>query len=102
MSSAVLSSRNSIGRQRRRELRTHGHNAGKWTHEGMDLTDEMINLNENAGVLDAKTGSHLQGSEGEGRIPIICKRNFLRNYRKVCLLAGAGMPFVHGKSYMEH
>jgi len=73
-----------------------------WSHEGMELTDEMINLNENAGVLDATTGCHLPGSDREGRIPIICKRNFLRNYRKVCLLAGAGIKFVHGKSYFEH
>lgn len=73
-----------------------------WSHEGMELTDDLINLIDNTGILDATTGMHLTGSDREGRIPIICKRNFLRNYRKVCLLAGAGIKFVHGKSYSEH
>ena len=65
-------------------------------------SDELINLTENAGIIDTTTGCHLVGSEREGRIPVICKRNFLRCYRKVCLLAGAGVRFVHGKSYFEH
>lgn len=73
-----------------------------WSHEGLELTDDQINLTENVGILDALTGCHLTGSEREGRIPIICKRNYLRSYRKICLLAGAGIKFVHGKSYYEH
>jgi len=73
-----------------------------WSHEGMDLTDELINLTENAGIIDTGTGIHFVGSDRDGRIPVICKRNLLRNYRKVCLLAGAGVRFVHGKSYKEH
>jgi len=73
-----------------------------WSHEGLELSDELVNLTENAGIIDSTTGIHFVGSERDGRIPVICKRNFLRNYRKVCLLAGAGVRFVHGKSYYEH
>lgn len=68
----------------------------------LGLHEDLINLPTNAGVLDSSTGIHYSGSDRDGRIPTICKRNFLRAYRKVCLLAGAGVRFVHGKSYIEH
>lgn len=64
------------------------------------MTEELLNLSSSGGVVDATTGAHLKGSERDGEIPIICKRNMFRLFKKVIDKADTS-KFQANKTYAE-
>ena len=66
----------------------------------LGLTDDLEDMPQNAGIVDATTGFHLKGTDRDGEIPVICKRNLFRKYRKLCQSAGARTH--EEKSYLDH
>ena len=50
-----------------------------------DLNEDIEEMVKNAGILNANTGTHLHGSTRDIEIPMICKRNLFRKYKKICL-----------------
>lgn len=52
----------------------------------LDLKSDLENFPANGGILDGVSGTHVTGSERDGEIPIICKRNLYILFRKILKL----------------
>ncbi|XP_066923142.1 double-stranded RNA-specific editase Adar-like isoform X2 [Clytia hemisphaerica] len=72
-----------------------------WTHNDLELQEELLNMPANGGVLFAMVGGHYKGSARDGEIPMICKRFLFMLYQQVTTFLDEKSTVFSKKTYKQ-